>query len=578
MIRLLAGAAGCRGRVLLVVALLSTGCSSVPERSSVQYGRAVPPADARNLGDADVRGLPPGPAKGAAPEAIVRGFLRAAVSSEASYAVARQFLTAEAAADWRPEGPVTIYDGSGASISVADGVGRLLARQSAVIGPEGSYTPVEGRISADFRLASTPDGWRLSSVPDGLLLTDNDVSHVFRSVYLYYLDPSLSVLVPDHRFIRSSQPRLATAMISALLHGPSPWLGPSVANAVPPGTRLLGNASRGSDGVVEVNLSDAVVTSGPEGLSALSAQIVWTLRQLTEVSGVRLLVNGQPLAVPGGSRGVQARTDWPSYDPRVLAGPVNRLWVQDGRLYSPDPGRAARAANSGVRAPSVSPDGTITAALRGTGEQTALAVGPSGGALRNVVTAAGLTPPSVDREGVVWTVSAGASTSALLAFSGGRRLSVSAPELQGRQVAGLRLSRDGTRAAAILGAGDEAQLFVGRVVRRPGRQLVLEAFRGVAPQLRAVSSMSWLDDHRIAVLGRSAAGGSSGVHLPFFVEYDASAPPLAVSVSGLPVGDLRALAAAPGQPLLIESRGEIWWYAGGTWDVIGRGTDPTYQG
>ena len=73
-----------------VIALLLSGCASIPSSGPVQAGDPLP-ADTAN--DVDI--LVPGPADGAGQRDILEGFITAALSPRNNYQVAREFLTAE---------------------------------------------------------------------------------------------------------------------------------------------------------------------------------------------------------------------------------------------------------------------------------------------------------------------------------------------------------------------------------------------------------------------------------------------------------------------------------------------------
>ncbi len=567
------------GRALvagLAILARSAGCATVPTSGSVHYGRAVSPVGG-NLDDADVRALPPGPRSEASIEDTIRGFLRASANVDDNHAIARQFLTPKASALWRPDGPVTVYDARSAEVAaVGDSADSwvLAADRQAEIGVDGGYTLTPGRLAAPFRVLRTAEGYRLAAVPPGLILTSVDITNSYRSVNTYFLDPTRTVVVPDHVLLLATQPGLATAMVRALLNGPTRWLAPAVVTAFPAGTRLLANVTRGADGVVDVNLSRPVIGGDAQGLSA---QLVWTLRQLTEVSGVRLLVEGQPLPVPGGSQGVQRRNDWPSYDPDVLSRPVSRFFVAEGRLRSPDTTLSGPVGTGAapLTAPAIAPGGDLVAGLVRSGRRSALYVAPITGRPRVRLIATALTAPSIDRNGTVWTVALDRHPRVVTISGSGPPTTVDARALFALgPVQALRVARDGTRVAAVVGPRGAGRLVVGVLVRHGSRPLTLASLRAPAPRLSGVVDISWADSHRLAVLARPAGAAA---RFPSYVEYDGSGDPTAVSTAGLPA-ELEEMAAAPGAALLVASGGEVWSSSGRGWTSLGPGTDPAYPG
>lgn len=121
--------------VLVAVAMslagLLAGCVSIPTSGPVVTGRTIDEA-AR---PPRVKFFALGPVPGNSPEAIVRGFLRAAADFSRDHSVARSFLTPDKRTTWRPDNPVVIYS--------TEGGGPRLRQTEAF----GSRTPVEATPS-----------------------------------------------------------------------------------------------------------------------------------------------------------------------------------------------------------------------------------------------------------------------------------------------------------------------------------------------------------------------------------------------------------------------------------------------
>ncbi|VDG75956.1 lipoprotein LpqB [Actinobaculum suis] len=90
--------------VLVVSALALTGCGTLPRSGSVEVVSPSPTQDSSvSLGAAP-------PVTDASPEEIVQGFILAAgAGTDGEYAVARQFLTDDAASHWNPRSQVRVY-------------------------------------------------------------------------------------------------------------------------------------------------------------------------------------------------------------------------------------------------------------------------------------------------------------------------------------------------------------------------------------------------------------------------------------------------------------------------------------
>jgi len=66
-----------------------------------------------------------------------------------------------------------------------------------------------------------------------------------------------------------------------------------------------------------VDLTANVLEADDDTRTALSQQIVWTLRQLPEVQAVEITAVGQPLLLPG-VPSPQPRDSWPQVDPNAM--------------------------------------------------------------------------------------------------------------------------------------------------------------------------------------------------------------------------------------------------------------------
>ncbi len=147
--------------------------------------------------------------------------------------------------------------------------------------------------------------WRIASLDNGLVLTQSDVQETFRQLNLYFLAPSRRVLVPDTVFLPSA-PGLSTALVTRLLGGPTEELAAATTTAFPRGTSLAVSSVPVRDGIAQVNLDASALKADGAARALMSAQLVWTLKQLPEFQGLQLSVEGDDLSVPGQGQ-VQSR-------------------------------------------------------------------------------------------------------------------------------------------------------------------------------------------------------------------------------------------------------------------------------
>jgi len=548
------------GAALLALAVL-LGCSGVPSEGDPVGVRQVPPAA---LDDPDIRTIAVGPRPGQTPTEVVAGFLAASDSSDRRHVVARAYLTAAASRSWDDTVGVNVLASlPTVKISADSSSARLTAPRRGVVGPDGVYTARTGQLSVDLRMRQVGDQWRIDALPDGILLPESDFSSYFKTVDLYFLNPDQQILIPDRRHLAVRRSALPSAMVSALLGGPSPWLAPAVRTAFPPGTRLGSNVVE-NDGVLVVELAETLAGVPAASRAALSAQLVWTLRQLP-VTGVRLLAAGGPVDVPGVGE-VQQRQDWASYDPAGLPGSASAYYLHRGAVRpligTPDSSPVI-AEPIGARSAALAPDLSRLAIVRATAAGDELLEGPAGEVPTRRLRAADLGVPtfgSGDRG--VYVVRNSAEV-VLVPPIGPARV-IASPELAklGR-VTGLRVARDGTRAAVVAGQEQaDQQVYLGRLYETPAG-LVLDGLRPLAPGLRSVAGVAWADASSLAVLGRALDPAEPA---PWLVQVDGQSL-TSLSDTNLP-RPLLSLAAAPARPVLVRvgsSTAPIWRRTGGGW-------------
>ncbi len=564
-----------RRRSVIVAAvplLLLTACASIPTSGPVeQRGEIRTERD-----DPFVRVLAKGPSEGMSPEAILKGFLRASASFDDSHAIARSFLTREAAAGWDSGSGAVVYQEDPAEelLSRKGNVLNLVGNEVATLSERGELTAADGAttVDAEFGLRKTDGEWRIDRLPNGLFLTPLDVDRSYRSFNLYFLDPTSTRLVPNAVLIPVG-PLASTTLVADLLKGPTDWLRPAARTAFPEGTGLTVPSAPIQDGVAQVDLDGSALLASAEDRLAMSAQLVWTLRQLPDVSAVRVTVDGVPL--PGVSV-EQPRDAWPEFSPD---GPStgDAYLARDGRLLRLSgaeldvvPG-AMGDGRVPASNPAVSLDGQFLAALSPSREILYVTRTGLASPVRSRLTGSDLTPPSWDATGSVWTAGWTGSRTTVWAIDaeadGVRR--VRAPALKGRQVVALRVAKDGVRVALVVERpGASHALYLARIER--GQTLQLTGLRRVEAALVDVTDVVWADADRLAVIGQEP----NGVPQPLIVEPNGTVTRAAGSLS-----ELVRLAAAPGRPLLAAtSDGTLWVDTDAGWQSIGQGADPAYPG
>lgn len=564
--------------VLPVVLLLALGGCSLPLPGDVQPVGEVP-AEQRAGGALQV--IPPGPKAGATPVETVLGFLGAQASSEGRHAVARQFLAPVERQRWRDDVDVQVYDPDQLSLrQVPTGVQgqaqvQVVTRVSAVVRADGSYAARPGvRMVEDYHLTRVGGQWLLDDVPEGLRLTAADRQRAFTPRPVYYLAPpsrgDAPHLVPDLVFLPAG-PDLTRALVQRLLRPPSAGLAGSVSTAVPSGARLR-QVLTSPSGIVTVDLTGLRDRPKGQGAQDLSAQLVWTLRSLgTAFRGLRLLVDGQSLPVPG-EDAVQDAGAWGAYDPQGLGPAPPYFYTSSRRLRASVelPASPATAGEVGdaravpVDAVAVTPDRTRVALVEslGAGPDT-VRIGPlNGSAFPVAARGRSLASPTWGSgEHGLWLVRDGREVVRV----DGRLRPVAVPDQPTGPIVSLAVSRDGARVAMVV-AG---RLYVGRVeVASAGPRVV--GLTLVLPTLHDATRVAWSSSTELVVLGvvrrasqllRVAVDGSSV---------------LALSTAGLVASDVTASPAG----LVLLAAGRLYESSTGAFRAVqvGKPSAPAYPG
>ncbi len=366
------------------------------------------------------------------------------------------------------------------------------------------------------------------------------------------------ILAPNPVLFRSSQGDVTVDLVSALVAGPSRWLGPAVINGFPSGTAVQGVSV--TDGVAVVDFNQAILNADPVARQQLSAQLIWTLRQIATISALIITADGQPVEVPG-AQTPQPRTAWPDYDPDGLSGAATAYIARSGRILALDAAAtavpvagSAGTAEPPVTDPLVSLDQTALAATDTTGVLLTTQAETQSQWRRGPV--ANTRGGSWDRTGLLW-----------VAVDGGVQvvnvLGVRDVVCPLSDITSVQIARDGSRAVVV----SDGRAYVLRV----DRTATTPALAG--PRLLAdvsVRGAVWASATTVAMLTRALDQPPqvATVDLGLFTLRYLGGPPRA-----------RTVAAAPDRPLLSGTGdGQIWSFNGSTWIPSVPGRSPRYPG
>lgn len=516
--RSLPGFRSLRPLAAVVIVLTSAACSTVPPGGNVFAARGGNEGDP--LSQPYVRILAASPRPKSAPRDIVEGFLAAAASfDDPMRAVARQYLTGDAQRTWSPFDAVTIYDHreiTPSDLTRDDLQQAHVTLKGTVLGSldgDGHYVPTDASSNSElnkgFTLVKVSGEWRISSAPSGLLLTNDDFKRAYRPFDLYFAAYQSAGLVADQvRVPIDPSEGLAKSLVHRLLVGPTTQLRGAVASAFEPDVDVNDVSVEGDTVVVDFTHGIVDSAAGTGNREALSAQLSWTLKPLTESRRIEVRVNGEQF--PGGPYLIDPR-DYERFDPDVLPPQPPAYFLQQGKLHTIDKDRGNPLVATGVLPAkqftnlAVTSDSAKVAALEKGGIWVSGIV--PDGQWQRWMQGAQLTPPSWDRYGDLWSVARlGPHKSQVLrSHDPSRPVAVSAPDLQSTDVTAFRVARDGVRVAVVSDDGHGERVMVGSINRSTW---VVQNLRPMIPANdgRKILDIAWQDADTLLVLSETKSG------------------------------------------------------------------------
>lgn len=553
--------------VVMLFGLALTGCSTIPTSGPVVTGDQV----GQDAGNQFIRVIARPPVDGMTPSQIITGFLEASASFDADHAIARQYLTPEANQSWDPSAGVQAYEGA---LDVKETGTSLLisATKAGSISEDGRYQVAEpgAELVAWFDVAQVNGQWRISRAPDDLILSLSDIDRAYRTYNVYFFNPDYSMLVPDARTIPVSDSGVATTLVRRLIGGPTEWLAPAVRTGFPEGVALNIDAVLVENGVARVDLTSNIRLADEKAQISLCEQLVWTLKQLPEVSSVEITAAGQPLTIPG-VQSPQPVDAWPGVNPDGTHTIQVGYGISNGRAVKLTENSIAAvrgAAGTGeqeLAEIAISADEFNLAAVS-TDSKLLLTTVAEGSTFSTVEGLESVSEPVIDRSNDVWVIDAALGPQ--LVSKEGKSKAITVDGLPPKtSVLKLVPSLDGTRVAMITRNKSRSTLLLGRVVARGG-QITVEAPIRVETTLAQADDVAWSSADTLEVLG----GDGAGVNQAFSVNIARAL----VRGQGAP-SDPVSIAAAPGTPVLIGSAdNKTYDLKAGTWTARYSASSPTY--
>ncbi|MFT4083821.1 MAG: LpqB family beta-propeller domain-containing protein [Nocardioides sp.] len=436
----------CAGAALVAL----TGCLSVPTSGPVRELSVQP----TQVSSEAIPYSPRAPQPGLTPGQVVRGFLDAMTASPLSTTVARQYLSRSFADSWDPDRRTILYDNTrpplGGSSIVVDITGATW------LDARGTWKGQldKGRAALRFSLVRESGQWRISAAPNALVVPATWYQSRFTQRFVYYLDPSDRVLVPEPVFVPTGT-QLATSLIRSLLLGPAAPARSVVHSFAPVGRREDASISV-EDGLARISLAGSADYLTARTKRLLAAQLAWTLRQDRDVERMRLVIGGETVVFPGAGSTIPVSGS-ARYSPNG-AGASDALYAvrtgvleryADGAGFDVVSGRWA-SVHDLVTAAVDAHDRQVAAV---TSDRRSVLVGPLSGSAkvtRLPLRGTDLLQPAWDLSGRLWLVDRTADGAVVSYVRDGRVHRVRIRGVTGANVRRFLVSRDGTRFVAVI--------------------------------------------------------------------------------------------------------------------------------
>ena len=558
------------------VLIVFMGCAGIPNSGPVTKVNAD-----RSTNQSTVRYSPTGPAKNATPQEIVNGYLDAMLAYPVTTGTAASFLTPEAARGWKSSAGVEVYtEPQVSSPLVKDNAGNinkpavdihLDVVEDARLDSHNRFERLNARKQFAFRLSQTNGQWRITNPQSGFLVNRKFFDDYYRPVDAYFFDRPGKRLVADPIYLPVGD-QLSTALVSSLLLGPADLLGKTARTYAPAGTRLRTSVPLRVDGLAEVQFGDDLSALSDGAQQRLSAQIIWTLRQVEEVTGVRITGEGNVL-YPG-NRGIQSIDSWANFGPK--SGDGRFYGVQKGRVVELS-GRDASAVDGpwgkdARQAVDIAVDSGRLAIVAGGRDR--LTIGSFDSNKVSNFSGKNFLRPIWDDAGSVWALDSQGSDTRLRIFEAKRFRQIPIGVLAKFRVESFALSPDGARYAFIADVAGTSQVYAGSVIRDPN-DVVVSLGKPVLLQPNGTNftgprSLSWSSATTVTFLADDAVVGTQ----IFDSRIDGSSSIRGTASSGALLPDVDAIGlvtTGDGEPThyVTDKTGHTWLLRpGGAWEHL----------
>lgn len=426
----------------LAASLAVGGCAGIPVTGPIV--RVEAPASRTHSA---VRYEPARPRDGATPLRIVEGYLDSMLAYPEATGIVEEFLTPRAIRDWDSGSGLDVYSSAVPRLTSASGNRARVAlrlRSVMTFDASGRASLTSSVTTRPLELSRVNGQWRIDNPVPGYLVSQNFARDYVHSYPLWYFDETGQRLVPEMVHAVGSE-QLPLTLIHRLADGPR---NSTHRTYLPELDRLRVRVTGNS---VEIDVRREIAGSADK----LAAQLLSTLRGVPGLDGIRLLVNGAR------ERTVDFDDAVIGYGPRsqpsrAFAIQLNRVVALAGKVVplSGPWGKSARGAvDLAVGRESVA------AVLP---DRNGVLVGPRAGGAVATVDGTSFVRPEWDDSGRLWLIDQPAGGTRVRVVAGAAVVGITVDGLA--DVQSFAVSPDGTRYAATVASGRDAQAVVGDII------------------------------------------------------------------------------------------------------------------
>ena len=549
--------------VALLIMLLISGCSFVPITGPVNSGLDIGKVAQTSL----TSNSPQPPTIGMTKLEIAAGFLAANENAIGDFSIAREYLVSFLAFEWLPSSRIQVFETalslkeSSETVVEAQGVRSLVVDQQ-----RRPKLPIDTNLNSfELNFVKENGEWRITNPPSGLVLSSIAFQRNYAVTNLWFFDESKSQLVPDFLVI-AKQSDLAPQLIRALFAGSNNWLKPAIVNMFDDEFLSgLATIQRVADSIT-VDFDAEILRMTNQQRVLLISQMAQTLKQVDNLTGLRITTGGQLLNIQGVKNPLDLTSG--SWLGQQIDNEVKLYALSaDGVLNKPLENQNLDSWLAGFSGPSslaISPNEVQLAGYLPNSSELYL-----GDRLQNpklVARVANLSDLNFDALGTLWFLNR--SNRNVYGFDGSNLLPAQFQLPQGNVLNHAMLAPGNVRVALVAQAGAQSNLLIARL-KQTSSEIEFEKIQKLISINGEVLDLNWYSPTQVILL----------VNFPTQQDLVALIIDIATAaqtILRLPAETKSLVANANQSIAVVNGSGEIWLRNQGMWSQVGTAQAVTF--